>query len=683
MQTVRNLGMKFVNKVTNIGGSLQTPIAILPAAGILLALGTIFTSQSFLNMMPFADNNVVQQIFNVCLQCGSIIFGNLPVIFAVGVAIGLSKNDGVAALSAIVGYLIMNVTIGGILNVTPKTVGYANILGIDTLQTGVLGGIFIGVLASSLYNKFHDVKLPQALQFFAGKRSVPILTAFCAFFLGIVMCFAWPPVQMGINNLSRTISGMNSGLAGFMFGFVERLTIPFGMNHVWWPTFWLQAGEYVTHAGKVVNGDQLIFFAQLADGVKSTGGTFMNGLFILKMFSMPAIALAMYKNALPENKAKVKGILLSGAITSVVCGITEPLEFCFIFAAPALFGVYAVVTGLGFTAINLIGAHMGLSFSGGLLDYLFFNVFTNKGNWWLAIPVGVVWAVINYYLFYFAIKKFNFKTPGRRKEAEASADTVITLDDTALFTRVIAALGGADNITNVNACFSRLRVDVKDTTLVDKDAFAGLQANGVSILGKNVQVIYGQKASAIRDGVLAVLSGQQITGKSISETASSLNVSTDPEKLFEIASPADGEVMEIAKVPDEVFACKSMGDGFAVNPTTGIIKSPINGKVLSIFPTKHAICLLDDYKNEVLIHMGIDTVNLNGVGIDVKVKVDERVTVGQEIAKIDLQVLKDHELPPITTIVFTNLDTNRYNVQVNTEGEVTAGAKDLIKIVSK
>ena len=309
---MKNLAMIFVNKLTNIGGSLQTPIAILPAAGILLALGTIFTSQNFLDMKPIMDNPTLTHIFNVCLQCGSIIFGNLPLIFAAGVAIGLTNNDGVAALSAIVGYLIMNVTIGGILNVTPEMLetsrAYTSILGIPTLQTGVLGGIFIGVLASAIYNRFYKVELPQALAFFAGKRSVPIITAFAAFFLGIVMCFVWPPIQDGINALSATISNMNSAAAGFMFGFVERLTIPFGMNHVWWPTFWLQAGEYVNQAGQVVNGDQLIFFAQLADNVPLTAGTFMNGLFVLKMFSMPAAAFAMYKCARPENRKKVHAV---------------------------------------------------------------------------------------------------------------------------------------------------------------------------------------------------------------------------------------------------------------------------------------------------------------------------------------------------------------------------------------
>lgn len=683
---MKNLAMKFVNKLTNIGGSLQTPIAILPAAGILLALGTIFTSQSFLDMMPIMDNPTLTHIFNVCLQCGSIIFGNLPLIFAAGVAIGLTNNDGVAALSAIVGYLIMNVTIGGILNVTPEMLetsrAYTSILGIPTLQTGVLGGIFIGVLASAIYNKFYKVELPQALAFFAGKRSVPIITAFAAFFLGIVMCFVWPPIQDGINALFATISNMNSAAAGFMFGFVERLTIPFGMNHVWWPTFWLQAGEYVNQAGQVVNGDQLIFFAQLADNVPLTAGTFMNGLFVLKMFSMPAAAFAMYKCARPENRKKVAGIMLSGAITSFVCGITEPLEFCFIFAAPVLFLIHAVIAGLGFAAMNLLGAHLGLSFSGGFLDYLFFNVLTNRSNWWIVIPVGIALFAIYYFLFTFAIKKWNLKTPGREEKKETDGDDV-AISDTELITKVIEALGGSSNIVHVNACYSRLRVDVHEVGKVDKDAFANLQASGVSILGKNIQVIYGMKAVAMKEGVLAMLKGATITGESISSVQGDINISEDPKALEQLVSPYNGTIMPITAVPDEVFKSKAMGDGFAVDLNNGEITSPINGTVISIFPTKHAISLVDTKKNEVLLHLGLDTVNLNGEGFTLHVEAGDSVTAGQKLADVDLKLLKEKQISAISPVIFTNLDSSKYEIKIKTNGSVAKGQKSLFEIVKK
>lgn len=689
MKNLANKGavtMKFVNKLTNIGGSLQTPIAILPAAGILLALGTIFTSQSFLDMMPIMDNPTLTHIFNVCLQCGSIIFGNLPLIFAAGVAIGLTNNDGVAALSAIVGYLIMNVTIGGILNVTPEMLetsrAYTSILGIPTLQTGVLGGIFIGVLASAIYNRFYKVELPQALAFFAGKRSVPIITAFAAFFLGIVMCFVWPPIQDGINALSATISNMNSAAAGFMFGFVERLTIPFGMNHVWWPTFWLQAGEYVNQAGQVVNGDQLIFFAQLADNVPLTAGTFMNGLFVLKMFSMPAAAFAMYKCARPENRKKVAGIMLSGAITSFVCGITEPLEFCFIFAAPVLFLIHAVIAGLGFAAMNLLGAHLGLSFSGGFLDYLFFNVLTNRSNWWIVIPVGIALFAIYYFLFTFAIKKWNLKTPGREAKKETDVDDV-AISDTELITKVIEALGGSSNIVHVNACYSRLRVDVHEVSKVDKDAFTNLQASGVSILGKNIQVIYGMKAAAMKEGVLAMMKGATITGESISSVQGDINISEDPKALEQLVSPYTGIIMPITAVPDEVFKSRAMGDGFAVDLNNGEITSPINGTVISIFPTKHAISLVDTKKNEVLLHLGLDTVNLNGEGFTLHVEAGDSVTAGQKLADVDLKLLKEKQISAISPVIFTNLDSSKYEIKIKTNGSVAKGQKSLFEIVKK
>lgn len=683
---MKNLAMKFVNKLTNIGGSLQTPIAILPAAGILLALGTIFTSQNFLDMMPIMGNPTLTHIFNVCLQCGSIIFGNLPLIFAAGVAIGLTNNDGVAALSAIVGYLIMNVTIGGILNVTPEMLetsrAYTSILGIPTLQTGVLGGIFIGVLASAIYNRFYKVELPQALAFFAGKRSVPIITAFAAFFLGIVMCFVWPPIQDGINALSATISNMNSAAAGFMFGFVERLTIPFGMNHVWWPTFWLQAGEYVNQAGQVVNGDQLIFFAQLADNVPLTAGTFMNGLFVLKMFSMPAAAFAMYKCARPENRKKVAGIMLSGAITSFVCGITEPLEFCFIFAAPVLFLIHAVIAGLGFAAMNLLGAHLGLSFSGGFLDYLFFNVLTNRSNWWIVIPVGIALFAIYYFLFTFAIKKWNLKTPGREAKKETDVDDV-AISDTELITKVIEALGGSSNIVHVNACYSRLRVDVHEVSKVDKDAFTNLQASGVSILGKNIQVIYGMKAVAMKEGVLAMMKGATITGESISSVQGDINISEDPKALEQLVSPYTGIIMPITAVPDEVFKSRAMGDGFAVDLNNGEITSPINGTVISIFPTKHAISLVDTKKNEVLLHLGLDTVNLNGEGFTLHVEAGDSVTAGQKLADVDLKLLKEKQISAISPVIFTNLDSSKYEIKIKTNGSVAKGQKSLFEIVKK
>lgn len=680
---MKNYLLKFVNKLTSIGGALQTPIAILPAAGILLALGTVFTNPAFLEMMPFADTPAMANIFNVLLSTGGVVFSNLPLIFAVGVAIGLTNNDGIAGLSAVVGYLVMNVTIGGAMGITPEMVAesnmYVEVLGIPTIQTGVLGGIIVGVLTASIFNKFYSVELPTALAFFSGKRSVPIITAFSSLFLGFLLMIIWPPIQGGINNLSEFIVNLNSGFSGFMFGFIERLTIPFGMNHVWWPTFWLQAGEYTNNAGQVVNGDQLIFFSQLADGVPITAGNFMNGLFVLKIFSMPAVALAMYHTARPDQKAKVAGILTSAALTSLIAGVTEPLEFLFIFTAPALFFVYAIVTGLGFTVMNLLGAHLGLSFSGGLLDFGFFNLLTTRTHWWILIPVGLVFAAINYFLFRFAITKFDIKTPGRTKETKKESNSTSVYNDGDQITNIIIALGGKENIKNVNACYSRLRVDVLDTEKVDKDIFsAELEASGVSVLGKNVQVIYGNKAVGIKEAVLASLKGQTYE---INDTQSQNLSNGNESELLNLISPATGEIINLSEVDDEVFASKMMGDGFAVQLVSGKIYSPVSGKVVAIFPTKHAISLVDDFNNEVLIHIGLDTVQLDGDGFDILIKENQEIKQGQLIADVNIDLLKEKGYSLQTPIIFTNLDKDKFKVQLNQSGMIEFGAKNLFTLI--
>lgn len=626
---MKKIFMKFVAKLTNIGASLQTPIAILPAAGLLLAFGTIFTSDSFLQMMPFLKIGILMKIFGVALQCGNIIFGNLPLIFCAGVAIGLTSDAGVAALSSIVGYLIMSVTIGGTLGISSSMVGksnaYANILGIPTLQTGVLGGIVVGVLVSYIYNKFYDVKLPTALAFFAGKRSVPIITAFACFGLGLVMCIVWPPLQSGIDWLSATIAGSNVAIAGFMFGFVERLTIPFGMNHIWWPIFWLQTGTYINQAGQTVHGDQLIFFAQLADNAKITAGTFMNGEFILKMFSMPGAAYAMYKCARPENKKRVAGIMMSGAITAFVAGVTEPLEFLFIFTAPVLFLIHAVITGVGFTIANLVGAHLGLSFSGGFFDYLFFNILPMRTNWWIIIPIGVVFFFIYYFTFSFAINRFNLKTPGREdEETEAIEENVQnngdnseeehsrTITNRSLAAAIIKNLGGKENIHNVNSCYSRLRVDVGDAKRVNRSAFAGLGASGVTFVGNNVQVIYGNKVTGIKEDVLRVLNGEEVSDSPVKLVETNESNELDPTKLGKIISPFKGEYIALEDIPDPVLSQRTLGDGYAATLTDGHLVSPIDGEVTTVFPTKHALGFTSNDGNEVLLHIGIDTVTLNG-----------------------------------------------------------------------
>lgn len=507
-----------LQKLQGIGRSLMIPIAMLPAAGILLAFGTSLQDPNVVAEVPFLGATWLVHILKLLSEAGGVIFANLPLLFAVGVAVGLSNDQGIAGLSAIVGFLIMNVTIGQYLGITmdavPLNRDYTLALGIPSLQTGVFGGIVIGIIASILYKRYYNIKLPSWMEFFSGKRFVPILTSFVAVFVGIAMAIIWPPIQHAINGLSNAMMNSGLGFSAFLFGFVERLLIPFGLNHVWWPTFWLQFGEYVNKAGQVIHGDQLIFFAQLKDQVPITAGAFMAGLTPLKMFCVPAIALAIYRCANEENKSRIKGIMLSGAITSIVCGITEPVEFSFLFVAPALFGIHAVLTGLVFLIMELLSVHIGLSFSGGLIDYIFFGVLPRGNNWYMVFPVGLLMGCIYYFLFSFAIRRWNLLTPGREKdEVNEKQSSDAKADD--LITGIIMAYGGLENMRNIEACMSRLRIDVIDKTIINKIKLKQLGAAGIVEVGNNIQSVFGMQSDRLKEEIRAVKSNQDNSAQNL------------------------------------------------------------------------------------------------------------------------------------------------------------------------
>ena len=627
-------------------------------------------------------------------EAGSIIFANLPLLFAVGIAIGLTDGDGVAGLSAIVGFLIMNVTIGQFLGITAESVGtsndYALVMGIPSLQTGVFGGIIIGVLASILYKKYYKIKLPTALEFFSGKRFVPILTSFVALFVGIVLAIIWPPIQHGINGSSNFIMNQSLGLAAFLFGFVERLLIPFGLNHVWWPTFWLQFGEYIDKSGKVVHGDQLIFFAQLKDRVPITAGTFMAGMTPLKMFGIPAAALAMYKCADKENKARIKGIMISGAITSLVCGITEPIEFSFLFVAPILYAIHAVLSGLSFLAMYLLNVHIGLSFSGGGIDYLFFGILTNAPNWFLVIPFGLVMGAVYYFVFKFAILKWNLLTPGRGKEDVVSTIKIDSADilGNSLVKNIISALGGLENMTDIDACMSRLRVNVIDKKLVNKEQLKALGAAGVAEVGNNIQSVFGMKSNQLKEDIKAVKRGDVIPNpvneKPKSEAVSQevvLSVNEIERCIDDFVSPCTGNLLSIEEIPDEVFKSKMMGDGFAVEITNSQVVAPFDGEIVNVFPTKHAIALKNDDGVEVLIHIGLDTVKLEGKGFNSLTKSGERVKKGDVLVEVNIDYIKEQGLSIISPVIFTNIDIEMFTIKAVDNIKVTSGSKNILRLI--
>ncbi|MCC5804425.1 glucose-specific PTS transporter subunit IIBC [Rossellomorea vietnamensis] len=677
-----------------VGKALMLPVAILPAAGLLLAFGNALQNPTLLDIAPFLNNGGVETVASVMEQAGGIIFGNLALLFAVGVAIGLAGGEGVAGLAAIVGFLIMNVTMGtveglGIPDVTGDNVdpAFALVLGIPTLQTGVFGGIIVGILAASMYNRFYQIELPSYLGFFAGKRFVPIATAASSVVLGLLMLLIWPPIQDGLNTFSNFMLGENRALAAFVFGVIERSLIPFGLHHIFYAPFWFEFGSYTSAAGDVVRGDQAIFMKQIQDGVQDlTAGTFMTGKFPFMMFGLPAAALAIYHEAKPERKAVVGGIMASAALTSFLTGITEPIEFSFLFVAPVLFGIHTIFAGLSFLTMHLLDVKIGMTFSGGLIDYVLFGLINPQTNAWIVIPVGIVFAFIYYFGFRFAIRKFNLMTPGR-EDVDEDEDDAPASSAGDLPYNILDAMGGQENIAHLDACITRLRVSVNDVKQVDKNRLKKLGASGVLEVGDNIQAIFGPKSDTIKSQMQDIIRGkaprrvetnanEEVEQQIEEVNPEALQTERDNEKFV---APITGEIKDITEVPDQVFSGKMMGDGFAIVPTEGTIVSPITGKVVNVFPTKHAIGLESKAGREVLIHVGIDTVKLEGKGFEALVKEGDQVEAGQPLLEVDLDYIKENAPSIMTPIVFTNLKEGQ-QVTIEKSGNINRNDENIIKI---
>ncbi|MDT8860930.1 glucose-specific PTS transporter subunit IIBC [Alkalihalobacillus sp. MEB130] len=665
-----------------VGKALMLPVALLPAAGILLAFGNALQNPDMIARIPALEAGWVVMLASIMENAGDIVFANLALLFAVGVAIGLSNGDGVAGLAALIGYLIINVTMsvmGGYGDWSPEMIsgdpGISNVLGIPTLQTGVFGGIIAGLLAAYTYKKYFNIELPSYLGFFAGKRFVPIATAFFGLLIGIALYFVWPTIQVGLNNLSYLMVETNQTASAFIFGVIERALIPFGLHHIFYSPFWFEFGQYTNAAGEVIRGDQRMFFAQLRDGAELTAGTFMTGKFPFMMFGLPAAALAIYHCARPEQKKMVAGIMGSAALTSFLTGITEPIEFSFLFVAPVLFAIHTVFAGLSFMVMQILDVKIGMTFSGGVIDFLLFGVLPNRTDWWLVIPVGLIFAVIYYFGFRFAIKKFNLMTPGREEMAEDDQPAAGKVSE--LPYNVLKALGGKENLTNLDACITRLRVSVSDIDKVEKDTLKKLGASGVMTMGNNIQAIFGPRSDQIKQQMQDIISGR--TPAPVEEAAPA-NEAVAGNVSF--VSPLAGKVMPITEVPDQVFSGKMMGDGFAIEPTEGVVKSPVNGKIINLFPTKHAIGILSDEGKEILIHVGLDTVNLKGEGFETLVKQDDTIEQGQELLRFDLEFIKANATSTITPIVFTNLAEGEF-VQIDKEQQVSLSESDVITIKQK
>nr|WP_297283977.1 PTS transporter subunit IIABC [uncultured Agathobaculum sp.] len=691
---------KIFGVLQRVGRSFMLPIAILPVVGLFLGIGGSFTNETMLEtyglMSVMGPGTFINAILQVLNAAGSIVFDNLHIIFAMGVAIGMAKQEKeVAALSAAIAFFVMHATIGALITDfgAPDLSGAtASVLGINSLQMGVFGGIIVGLGVAALHNKYYKIQLPQVLSFFSGTRFVPIISAAVYLVVGIAMYYIWPVIQNGINALGGFV--LASGYAGtWLYGFIERALIPFGLHHVFYIPFWQTAlGGTAMVNGVLVEGAQNIFFAELATpGIEhfSVEATrFMAGKFPLMIFGLPGAALALYRCAKPENRKVVGGLLLSAALTSMLTGITEPLEFTFLFVAPAMYVVHCIFAGASYMIMHILNVGVGLTFSGGLIDLTLFGIMQgNAKTSWLWIPVvGVVYFIVYYLVFSFMIKKFDYKTPGRddseiklytradvnaRKEGEAAAAQ--GGGDTALSREIMMGLGGKANISDVDCCITRLRCTVHDASKVDQQMLKNTGASGVICKGTGVQVVYGPRVSVIKSDLEAFLASPA-SNEDAPQAAATVAADSAPASTgaHVIASPLTGNVIPLEQVEDGVFSEKMVGDGFAVEPTDNQVYAPADCEVATVFGTKHAIGLTTTDGVELLIHLGIDTVQMNGAPFTIDVKEGDKLKKGDKIGSFDEKMIVEAGYRTVTPVVVTNSDAyTTFTLQKT--GKVSAG----------
>lgn len=699
---------KIFGILQRVGRSFMLPIAVLPVAGLLLGVGASFTNTTTIAQYGLewllGSGTILNSLLIIMSKVGSAIFDNLPLIFAVGVAIGMAKREKeVSALSAVIAFFVMNVSINAMLVITGQILSdgtispdimegtISSIVGINTLQMGVFGGIIVGLGVSALHNKFYRIELPSALSFFGGTRFIPIISTIVYTIVGIILFFTWPIVQNGIYALGSLVTG--SGYAGtFAFGIIKRGLIPFGLHHVFYLPFWQTAvGGTMEVAGVLVEGGQNIFFAQLADPsvlrYSADATRYFSGEFIFMIFGLPGAALAMYRTAKPEKKKIAGGLLLSAALTSMLTGITEPMEFSFLFVAPMLFGVQVLLAGSAYMIAHILNIAVGVTFSGGLLDLFLFGILQGnaKTGWLMILVAGVVYFALYYFIFKFLIEKFNLKTPGREDDSEETK--LYTKKDVAEKTTtgsgdveeqtllILEGLGGHENISDLDSCATRLRVTVIDADKVDEKILKVSGAAGVVKSGKAVQVVYGPQVSVIKSKIADFMENPVEVKKVVIEETVEEVLEVQAGKNEVIYAPITGEMKDMSETPDATFAQKMMGDGVVIFPSEGSVFAPFDGEVTFVFGTKHAIGLISALGTEMLIHVGIDTVQLDGKGFEVFVNDGDKIKKGDILIKFDIDYLIENAPSLATPIVFTNLvDSTLNGIQF---GKVVAGEEIL------
>lgn len=729
---------KIFGVLQRVGRSFMLPIAVLPVAGLLLGIGSSFTNETTIATYGLqgilGNGTVLHALLMIMSKAGNVIFDNLPIIFAVGVAIGMAKAEKeVAALSAMISFFVMHASINAVLLLAGKVLAdgtiapdvlegtIASVCGIQTLQMGVFGGILVGLGVAALHNRFYKIELPNALSFFGGSRFVPIISTVAYVGIGILMYFIWPAVQNGIFALGGLVTG--TGYFGtLIFGIIKRALIPFGLHHVFYMPFWQTAvGGTMMVDGNLIQGGQNIFFAQLASSdvthFSADATRYFSGEFIFMIFGLPGAALAMYRCAKPEKKKAAGGLLLSAALACMFTGITEPIEFSFLFVAPMLFAVQVILAGSAYMVAHILNIAVGLTFSGGLLDLVIFGVLQGnaKTSWIRIIPAGIVYFLLYYVLFSFLIKKFDLKTPGREdddeetklytkadvnarrteaKEGESCSQAENSKDSRSA--AIAMGMGGRNNITSVDCCATRLRCSIADSSLVDEKLLKSTGAVGVIVKGQGIQIIYGPQVTVIKSELEAYLAeeheedtaeatdgAENMGTKVTAETEASVNLAESKniaENVHKLYSPFQGVLKLITEAPDEAFASKAMGDGYLVMPENGTVVAPEDGEVMFVFPSKHAIGLKAADGTEYLLHIGVDTVKLNGEGFTVFVSDGQKIKKGDKLMEFDPAYIREHAVSDACIVIFTGLTEGE---SLSLEGEKQVKRLELIGQIRK
>ena len=667
-----------------IGQSFMLPIALLPIAGIFLGIGSSLTNTNMLAAYHLkglmGPGTAPYILFSLLNSAGSIIFDNLPILFAVGVAIGMARSEkATAALSSIVAFFVMHSTIGSLITYTGRSHSFltgatTEIVGITSLQMGVFGGIIVGLGVAALHNRFYKIELPKVFSFFGGTHFIPIISAITYVGIGILMFYIWPPIQILINDAGKLV--LTSGYGGtFVYGLLERALIPFGLHHVFYMPFWQTAvGGRELVNGQLIEGAQNIFFAELASPDTShfsvAATRFMSGKFPLMMFGLPGAALTMYTCARPENKKAVGSLLLSTAISSAVTGITEPLEFAFLFVAPPLYAIHCAFAGLSYMLMHMLNVGIGMTFSGGFLDFFLFGILqgNTKTSWLHVIPVGILYFIVYFIVFRVMILKFNYQTPGHEKDNAAPVNNADNKSQ-----QILDGLGGLENISDLSCCATRLRVTLHRPSKLNKEKLLATGAAAVVANGDGVQVVYGPEVTVIharlQDYIAQIIpassstadnsaavptTSAEVSNPAVSaEAKASDNLSVADAITDIVYAPCNGTVIPLTEINDGVFSEGYIGEGLAIEPVDGSFYAPFDCSVAMVFDTHHAIALHTANDTELILHVGLDTVKLNGQHLEVFVQEGQEIQKGDLILRADLEGIQSAGCRTVTPVIIT------------------------------